>query len=80
MSLRIIETRHLTETLTVTRRRSWAERLWSWPWRPWRAQAAETQVVPSTKTFYLPAQDAWVCHPEMARRLRFTLSMKEAGL
>lgn len=56
--------------------RSWKERLFSWPWCPWRKTKFVT--VPST-TFYklsLPSGgEAFVMHPEMMARVQQRLSV-----
>lgn len=63
--LRIIESPHLTVPRTVTR--TWRERLFSWPWRPWRATRVVQAPDPS---MYQMAGGLLVGHPVTINRLR----------
>lgn len=49
-------------------RRGWRERLWSWPWRPWRRTRTIIPQMPS-KTVYV-TQNSIVIHPAMLDELR----------
>ncbi len=68
--LKIQESLYLTEPGEPMQvRRSWRERLWSWPWRPWRATKTIVPQVPS-KSFYLIGNDTVLCHPAQVAELR----------
>jgi hypothetical protein len=49
----------------VTTRRSWRNRLLSWPWRPWVATTTHTPMVPAA---YRTPQ-GWVIHPALEYEL-----------
>lgn len=66
--LRICEAEHLTKTEECFLRRTWRERLFTWPWRPWRATRKIFIQVPDPN-FYVVG-DMVLCHPAMARELR----------
>jgi hypothetical protein len=70
LGLRIIESPLLTKDEQRTVGRSWRERLWSWPWRPWQATKVITVLVPSDQILRTPG--ALIMHPMMAERLRAT--------
>jgi hypothetical protein len=40
-----------TKTIELELRRTWRERLFSWPWRPWAATRLVTKVVPNDEVF-----------------------------
>jgi hypothetical protein len=53
-----------------TRIRSWKERLFTWPWRPWQKTAthmAQTQV-PSRQVYRI--RDTLVMHPSMLEEIK----------
>lgn len=50
-------------------RRSWRSRLFSRPWRPWRATFTEIPQVPSKRLIQLTAT-RWMCHPAMLEELK----------
>jgi hypothetical protein len=70
--MRIIE----SEFLTVPgepeqRRRTWRQRLFSRPWRPWRATYVFIPQLPNPNVFILNGRTV-VMHPVTARKLRGT--------
>ena len=67
---RVIESVYLTEMgEPVIVRRSWRERLFSRPWRPWKATKTITPQVPM-KGGYCLADGTLVMHPETLRRVK----------
>ncbi len=57
----IITSPYLTEDEEREVSRTWPERLWSWPWRPWVATKRITVQVPSTQVFVIDGK--YVMHP-----------------
>jgi hypothetical protein len=53
-------------------RRSWRERLLSWPWRPWVATKEISVEVPDER--YYTFGNVVVCHPAVAQQLREELA------
>jgi hypothetical protein len=53
--LQVIESPLLTKTITVTKVRTWRERLCTWPWRPWVGRVVHQQVVPSDEVLLVNA-------------------------
>jgi hypothetical protein len=49
----IIESAHLTKTVSFERTLTWRERLFSWPWRPWVKTITEYAQVPSDEIFLI---------------------------
>lgn len=47
----VITSRHLTETVQRTVRRTWKERLLTLPWRPWQAVKVVVETVPSEEIY-----------------------------
>lgn len=57
----------------VTRRRTWKERLFSRPWRPWKSTITERPLVPDREV-YCSGLDTLVMHPVVAAELRRAIS------
>jgi hypothetical protein len=75
--LRIIESSAMVVHLPPVRvRRTWPERLLSWPWRPWRAHRWHPQTKPSPEVIATP--DGLVMHPATARELREAIKVQAA--
>lgn len=64
----IIESIHCTVPEEQVTRRSWRERLLSWPWRPWITERRVVVQVPSPNVYLI--DQIIVCHPVMAMLLR----------
>jgi hypothetical protein len=60
--LRVLLSVHLTQDQPIIVRRTWWERLWSWPWRPWTSTRVQVLRVPSSEA--LRIGDLLVIHPE----------------
>lgn len=71
-SYAIIESDQLYETKTRSVRRSWRERLFTRPWRPWIATKTISYRVPSECIYVM--DDKIVCHPSVAEALRHAIS------
>lgn len=69
MNIPIFVNEHMTES--EQQRRTWLERIFSWPWRPWRR--FKWVQVPSRTIYYSNGQHGmprgFICHPEMAEAL-----------
>jgi hypothetical protein len=68
-AVRIIESPWLTESKTVEVQRSRLERLFSWPWRPWKRLKSVTIQAPSTTALRLE-NGTLIMHPETAEAIR----------
>jgi hypothetical protein len=68
--LKIIES--LSCTIEETVIRTWKERLFSWPWKPFK----KFKTITKPNEGYFSCGDTIVCHPQFARKLREAL---EAG-
>jgi hypothetical protein len=66
--MHIIECPLCTVTEQRPARRSWRERLLSWPWRPWVAAKEISVKVPDPHCYTF--DNVVVCHPAMATELR----------
>lgn len=65
----IITSAFLTKTSgPFSVRRTWRERLFSWPWKPFKATKTITIQVPSDEVLVMA--DRIIMHPEMFRRLQ----------
>jgi hypothetical protein len=51
-------------------KRSWKERWFELPFRPWQKTKVEIYYVPKKEYYILEKQKTIVCHPEMARQLK----------
>lgn len=71
---RIFESIHITIPAERTVIRSWKERLFSWPWRPWQATKVIVEQVPSPN-LYRFGQDI-VGHPQTIRLLKEQLAQE----
>ena len=67
----IIESVWLTDQVERVVRRTWRERLFTWPWRPWTTTKIVTVTVPSGRV--LQIGNSLVMHPETSRQLRAAL-------
>jgi hypothetical protein len=77
MGLRVRLSEHLTQPgdpETVTVPRTWRERFWSWPWRPWQATRSYTHIpqVPYKGALRI-GHDTVLMHPVTFRVLREAL-------
>lgn len=73
--MRLIESLYLTESVERTERRSWRERLLSWPWRPWHATKTVWVQVPSRKAVRL-SDRLLVVHPEFKKEIERLSAMR----
>lgn len=74
-------------TISKSRRRSWRERLLTWPWRPWRKLHVWSEPDPSiykapynTNIFNLRSgaqSEAWFAHPATAAQVRAEIHRKQ---
>jgi len=48
--------------------RTWKERIFSLPWRPWRASKTIIPMVPSKEI--LQYGNRWIMHPSMAEQIK----------
>jgi len=67
--MRIVEDPHMLvpgEPETIDR--TWGERLFSLPWRPWKATKVIIPMIPSKEV--LRYQDYWIMHPVVAAQLK----------
>jgi hypothetical protein len=64
----VIESQHMTKTVTDVVDRTWGERLFSWPWRPLQKTRVVITKIPSDEV--LVFQNNIVCHPAMADQIR----------
>lgn len=77
--LRVIESVYLTEAGEPYHvRRSWKERLFSWPWRPLTRTRTIVPQVPMRGGYRL-GNNVIVLHPETIRQLEQTLRVGGAG-
>jgi hypothetical protein len=75
--MHIIECPLCTITEQCLARRSWRERLLSWPWRPWVATRMVDIEVPDPHCHTFG--NVMVCHPAVAQRVRENLSRLGRG-
>lgn len=67
--MRVILNQHLSQAgAPVTVRRSWRDRLLSWPWRPWIATRTHIPQVPSTEVLVMG--NTLHMHPALWRTLK----------
>ena len=66
----VIKSPAMTKPETTIRALSWRERLFSWPWRPWRKTKLVTIMVPSDEILMINSDLLYgiVMHPETAVR------------
>jgi hypothetical protein len=76
---RIIETDHIPATRTVTYRRSWRERLASWPWRPWRAEGQREEEFMIVSVDPALGGHAVTMNPATAAHLRAAIDAQSPG-
>lgn len=75
MTIQIITSTYLTITKQV--RRSWRERLFTHPWRPWVSHK-EVQVPDPYAYRLCPNRDIYVVHPAMAKPFEEFLTILDA--
>lgn len=65
------EMRFIKLPATVTRQRSWKERLFSWPWRPWMAQERipNQALPPEGMTLFDKSRNVFYLRPDDYERL-----------
>lgn len=64
----VITSRYLTISTTVEVERTWRERLFSWPWRPWRSTRTVTIYKPDPLIY--ETERGLVMHPAILEELR----------
>lgn len=64
----IIQSEYMTETKSRVVRRSWRERILSWPWRPWRKMCVVYHEEPLPYLMRV-RDDLLICHPTVYRQL-----------
>jgi len=74
----IVESPHCTKSEERTITRSWRERLFSWPWRPW--QTMKTVTVQVADEYIYVTDGMIMCHPVIAQQLRDALPLQGAAL
>ncbi len=68
--IEIRESTALTETSDPFKvRKSWKERLISWPWKPWVKTKWVTKQVPSDEIMHDRVNNVFYCHPVMKKQL-----------
>ncbi len=77
MGLMVITSLYLTVSREVTVERTWKERLWSWPWRPWVLTAQRMIQVPSDDVMRI-GYNTIVMHPEKLKELRRQLEVGDS--
>lgn len=70
----VLTSEWLTDPEQRTVRRTWRERLFTRPWRPWVATKTITVQVPSTKVLILPGPKV-LMHPAQVETLRRALEV-----
>ena len=89
--IRVIESELLTTTEESLRQRTWRERLFSRPWRPWRATATESVQVPDPNLYSFDAPlslgsttvrtvKVVVGHPSVVARLKDGITQETAPM
>jgi hypothetical protein len=73
----IVESEHLTETEQKEVERTFRERFFSWPWRPWQKTKTVYYSVPKREIYVLQKERKVICHPAIANELRLQLAEKE---
>jgi len=69
----IVESTELTITESEIVPRTWRERLFSWPWRPWVKTKLIVRTMPDPNTYLmlsLYGEQVAICHPAIATALR----------
>lgn len=69
----IIESNLMVDVELKTFNRLWRERLFSWPWKPWKTTKTIQVTRPSEKIMWIG--DKMICHPSIARRLKEALPL-----
>ena len=71
--IRILESRWLTDKETHSVRRTWRERLFSWPWHPMQTHKTVVVQVPS-KTVLVSNNGTMIMHPDTFEQLKKTFN------
>lgn len=66
---KIIQSVLLTVSIEVIERKSWKERLWSWPWKPWQKTKIVQYQVPNPNAIRINL-DTIVIHPATLQKLQ----------
>lgn len=72
----IIESNHLTIPVDKIVNRSWIERLFSWPWKPWIKTKLITERHPDPNIYKI--DNKIICHPTIAQQLKAELAKAKA--
>jgi hypothetical protein len=76
-SMPIIESEFLTVFAGIrVRKRTWKERLFTWPWKPWKATLSETLYKPDENVYIVPdssGHKSIMCHPSVAAQVRASM-------
>lgn len=70
---KVYESELMVEMVTREERRTWMERLLSWPWRPWRATKMVASWEPRRDVLCM-TDGSLVMHPEVAHLFRHMAS------
>jgi hypothetical protein len=73
----VITSTWMTRSETREVPRPWRDRLWSWPWRPWRATMLVTVQVPSDDVLRVGGR--LVMHPATLAKLQARLGEAPRG-
>lgn len=65
----LLESHFLTVPKEITLHRSWKQRLFSWPWRPWLKTETTTINVPDPNMIQIKP-GIWLGHPATIAELR----------
>ncbi len=75
--VKLVESIHMVTQATVTRPRTWRERLWSFPWHPWDSVVTETVNIPNPNFFHDTKNNVIYAHPQTMLELKqYLLSLK----
>lgn len=77
--LRFIESPVMVDMKWVEERRTWRERLLTWPWQPWVVMKGHIEQVPMQKVFVVLGSMI-IGHPEVMRRIRKELQNADCNL
>lgn len=64
----VFTSEHMCKKMTETIDRTWRERLFSWPWRPWVTQRMSIYFVPDEEVMML--DNKLIMHPATYARFR----------
>jgi len=78
-------TENLAMVVTKFRGKTWRERLFSWPWKPWRRLHVWSEPDPNMYRMLVPdifgncAREVWVAHPATAQRIRTAVARQHGN-